>query len=455
MSTDIVILAAGKGTRMKSQLPKVLHNLAGKPLLQHVIDAARTVDNALMTVVIGHGAEQVRDEIHGDDLGYAEQTEQLGTAHAVQQAVPMLRKGATTLILYGDVPLIQPHTIKAMLTAVNENSIALLTVTLDDPTGYGRIVRDSQGQVTEIVEQKDAAPEQLEIQEINTGVLALSSDLLKEWLPKIGNNNAQGEYYLTDIIAIAREAGYRIETCQPQSEQEVEGVNNRQQLSDLERYYQRREAERLMVEGNTLADPERIDVRGSLQTGSDNFIDVNCVFEGQVTLGSNITIGPNCVVSNSQIADGTEIKANSVLEETVVGENNTIGPFARLRPGTVLAEGAKIGNFVETKKAQVGKGSKINHLSYVGDAELGEGVNVGAGTITCNYDGVNKSKTEMGDNAFIGSNTSLVAPVKIGAGATVGAGSTINNDVPNNQLGLTRARQRNIEGWKRPTKKEG
>lgn len=453
MPTDIVILAAGKGTRMKSQHPKVLHHLAGKPLLQHVVDAARTIDDARMIVVTGHGSEQVRSVVVGSDLTYVEQAEQHGTAHAVQQAVPALRNNSVVLILYGDVPLISPQTIKNMLNAVDENSIALLTVKLADPTGYGRIIRDSQGQVAAIVEQKDALPDQLKINEVNTGVLALGGSQLNEWLPKIGNNNAQGEYYLTDIIAIAREAGFCVATCSPLSEQEVEGVNNRQQLGDLERYYQREQARQLMAEGNTLADPSRIDVRGSLKTGTDNYIDVNCVFVGQVTIGSNITIGPNCMIVNSSIADGAEIKANSVVEETEVGPKTSVGPFARLRPGTVLAEGAKVGNFVETKKAVVGKGSKINHLSYVGDAELGEGVNVGAGTITCNYDGVNKSRTEIGDKAFIGSNTSLVAPVKIGAGATIGAGSTINQDVSGEQLAVARAKQQNISGWSRPEKK--
>lgn len=453
MPTDIVILAAGKGTRMKSALPKVLHCLAGRPLLQHVVNAARTVDDAQMVVVAGHGSEQVREKVNGDDLAFVEQTEQLGTAHAVEQAIPLLRENSTTLILYGDVPLIAPATISNLLDAVNEDSMALLTVELVDPTGYGRIVRDSLGQVTAIVEQKDAESEQLKINEVNTGVLALSSQRLKEWLPKIGNNNAQGEYYLTDIIAIAREAGFRIETRQPLSEQEVEGVNNRQQLSDLERYYQRQQAEQLMAAGITLADPARLDVRGTLQTGTDNFIDVNCVFEGDVVLGSNVRIGPNCVISNSRIDDGAEIKASSILEGAVVGSNTQVGPFARLRPGTVLAEGAKVGNFVETKKALVGKGSKISHLSYIGDAELGENVNIGAGTITCNYDGVNKSLTEIGDNAFIGSNSALVAPVKIGNNSTVGAGSTINKNVPDGELGLTRVKQRNIGSWQRPQKK--
>ncbi len=438
---------------MKSSLPKVLHTLAGRPMLQHVVDAARTVEDARMIVVIGHGAEQVRETVSGDDLDYVEQLEQLGTAHAVQQAVPKLHDSSKTLILYGDVPLISPETIASMLQAVTDKSMALLTVNLADPTGYGRIVRNSDGEVTEIVEQKDASPAQLKIDEINTGVLALGTENLKQWLPLIGNDNAQGEYYLTDIIAIAREHGFQVETRHPQFVQEVEGINNRQQLSDLERYFQRRQAEKLMEQGNTLADPGRLDIRGSLTTGCDNFIDINCVFAGNVEIGSNVSIGPNCVISDSKIGDNVEIKANSILEDATVACNCIIGPFARLRPGTEMSLGAKIGNFVETKKALIGEGSKVNHLTYVGDAILGKNVNVGAGTITCNYDGVNKSTTEIGDNAFIGSNTALVAPVKVGENATVGAGSTINKDVPDDHLGLTRSKQQNISGWKRPEKK--
>lgn len=455
MQTDIIILAAGKGTRMKSTLPKVLHRLAGKSLLQHVIDSANNVQNANMIVVTGHGSEQVRSAVSSEasQINYVEQMEQLGTAHAVQMAVPNLGSSGTSLILYGDVPLILPETILGMLSAVNDNSMSLLTVTLDDPTGYGRILRDESGQVTAIVEQKDASIEQLKVTEVNTGVLALKTEQLKQWLPQINNDNAQGEYYLTDLIALARNNGVNIVTKQPQSVEEVEGVNNRIQLSTLERFYQKQQAEKLMVAGVTLADPGRIDVRGNLSTGNDNYIDINAVFEGNVTLGSNVTIGPNCQIIDSDIGDGVEIKANTVIEQSEVASHSVVGPFARLRPGTVLAENAKVGNFVETKNTQVGKGSKINHLSYVGDAELGEGVNVGAGTITCNYDGVNKHKTVMGDNSFIGSNSSLVAPVKIGKNATVGAGSTINKDVPDDQLGLTRASQRAISDWQRPTKK--
>lgn len=454
MATDIVILAAGKGTRMKSELPKVLHCLAGRPLLQHVVDTARTVDDANILVVTGHGAEQVQSVISKDHLICIEQTEQLGTAHAVLQALPLLTSNATTLILYGDVPLISPETIFGMLNNVSEESIALLTVQLADPTGYGRIVRDERGEVAAIVEQKDASAEQLQISEVNTGVLALPSECLQAWLPQIGNNNAQGEYYLTDIISIARSAGYLVKTFQPAAIEEVEGVNNRLQLNNLERYYQLQQAKRLMSEGVTLADAARIDVRGNLKTGTDNFIDINCIFAGDVVLGNNISVGPNCLISNSVIGNGVEIKANSVIEQCQIGNNAVIGPFARLRPGTELAAGVKIGNFVETKKIKVGKGSKINHLSYIGDAELGEDVNVGAGTITCNYDGVNKHLTTIGNNAFIGSNTSLVAPVDVGKNATVGAGSTINKNVPEGELGLTRASQKNIAGWKRPSKKD-
>lgn len=451
--TDIIVLAAGKGTRMKSALPKVLHELAGQPLLAHVLDAAGTVAGASTVVVIGHGAEQVAERFADSGVTFVEQHQQLGTAHAVQVAEPHMRDNSVVLILYGDVPLIEPATINAMLASVSEHTLSLLTVRLDDPSGYGRILRDDNDQVQCIVEHKDATPEQLMIHEVNTGVMALHSARLREWLPRIDNKNAQGEYYLTDLIAIARDAGVRVHTVHPASKDEVEGVNSREQLSRLERVYQQRQAQSLMAAGTSLADPLRFDVRGRLSSGMDNFIDVNCVFEGDVQLGNNVRIGPNCHIIDSDIGDGVEIKSHSVIEGAHIGPSATVGPFARLRPGTRLAEGSKVGNFVETKKAQVGKHSKINHLSYVGDAELGENVNVGAGTITCNYDGVNKHKTEIGDAAFIGSNTSLVAPVVIGKGATVGAGSTISKSVPDGELALTRARQVTVPGWKRPEKK--
>lgn len=453
MAIDVVILAAGKGTRMKSALPKVLHPLAGKPLLQHVVDAARTISDSKIIVVTGHGAEQVKALVQGKDLHYVEQSDQLGTAHAVQMAVPELRKNGMTLILYGDVPLISAKTISDLLCVVSETEMSLLTVNLDNPTGYGRIMRNHEGVVTAIVEQKDASIEQLKVKEVNTGVLALRTEQLKTWLPDINNNNAQGEYYLTDLIALAQKHSVKVITKQPTCVEEVEGVNNRLQLSTLERYFQGQQAEKLMVQGVTLADPKRVDIRGEVITGTDNFIDINTIFEGRVQLGSNVHIGPNCYIIDSKIGDGVQIKANSMLESAVIGNNAVVGPFARLRPGTVLSESTKVGNFVETKNTQVGKGSKINHLSYIGDSELGEGVNVGAGTITCNYDGVNKYQTKIGDYGFIGSNTSLVAPISIGKNATVGAGSTITKDVPDDKLSLTRAPQRIIADWERPVKK--
>ncbi|BFM18682.1 bifunctional UDP-N-acetylglucosamine diphosphorylase/glucosamine-1-phosphate N-acetyltransferase GlmU [Maricurvus nonylphenolicus] len=450
---DIVVLAAGKGTRMKSNLPKVLHPVAGRPLLGHVLDTARSFDDAQLHVVIGHGAELVEQRLAGDDVQFVMQTEQLGTGHAVQQAAPSLRDDATVLILYGDVPLIKSSTLEQLVDTVAEGAMGLLTVKLEDPTGYGRIVRNPDGLVTAIVEQKDANPEQLTINEVNTGVMAMRNADLQRWLPQLSSDNAQQEYYLTDVIALAQSEGIVINTVNPDSEMEVLGVNNRQQQAELERYYQQHLAEQLMVEGVTLIDPSRFDCRGSLSAGSDVEIDINCVFEGDVKLGDNVKIGPNCVITNSRIGDNTVIKANSVLEDAVVADQCDIGPFARLRPGTNLSSKAKIGNFVETKKANIGVGSKVNHLTYIGDAEIGEGANIGAGTITCNYDGVNKSKTEIGDGAFIGSNSSLVAPVKIGAGATVGAGSTVAKDVEANQLAVARGKQRNIDNWPKPEKK--
>jgi bifunctional UDP-N-acetylglucosamine pyrophosphorylase/glucosamine-1-phosphate N-acetyltransferase len=356
------------------------------------------------------------------------------------------------VILYGDVPLITAATISNMLAAVDDQHIALLTIDLPDPSGYGRIIRDSESQIEAIIEQKDASPEQLQLSEVNTGVMALTTELLGSWLPQIGNNNAQGEYYLTDLIAIARSAGYSINGVQPSSASEVEGINSRQQLASLERVYQLQLAEQLMASGTSLADPTRFDQRGNLTVGTDNFIDANCLFEGNVTLGSNVHIGPNCQISDSHIGDGVEIKANTVIDQSTIGDNAVLGPFARIRPGTQLGSNTKVGNFVETKKAIVGNGSKINHLSYVGDAELGENVNVGAGTITCNYDGVNKHKTKIGDNSFIGSNSTLVAPVSIEEDGFVAAGSTINSTVAAGNLAVGRAKQRNIAGWKRPTK---
>jgi bifunctional UDP-N-acetylglucosamine pyrophosphorylase/glucosamine-1-phosphate N-acetyltransferase len=383
-----------------------------------------------------------------------QQQEQLGTAHAVQMAIPYLRTDARVLILYGDVPLISADTIHKMLAAVSDNNISLLTINFDDPQGYGRVVRNPLGDIEAIIEQKDASPDQLDIKEINTGVLALGASQLIEWLPQIDNNNAQGEYYLTDLIALARANGYKINSIQPTSASEVRGVNNRIQLSHTERALQLQRAEELMLSGTTLADPNRFDQRGKLSAGTDNFIDVNCLFEGEVILGSGVYIGPNCHITDSVIGDGVEIKSNTVIESSRVGDHSILGPFARIRPGTELGKNTKVGNYVETKKAIVGDGSKINHLSYIGDAELGDNVNIGAGTIICNYDGVNKHKTHIGDGAFVGSNSTLVAPVAIGQQGFVAAGSTLTQDVSASALAVSRPKQRNIEGWKRPAKKD-
>ncbi|MBU2986551.1 bifunctional UDP-N-acetylglucosamine diphosphorylase/glucosamine-1-phosphate N-acetyltransferase GlmU [Saccharophagus degradans] len=449
---EIIILAAGKGTRMRSDKPKVLHTLAGKPFLEHVLDRSAELNADKVHVIIGHGANMVREALAGRDVNFVEQTEQLGTGHAVLQVLPHLNPESDTLILYGDVPLTKTDTLAELRAKVSDSSMGLLTVNLADPNGYGRIVR-TNGSVTAIVEQKDANPEQLKIDEVNTGVMAVKSAHLAKWLPTLSNDNAQGEYYLTDIIAMSSADDIAIETAQPKDEYEVLGVNNRLQQAELERIFQRQVAEELMVAGATLLDPARLDCRGSIEVGRDCVIDVNCVFEGKVVLGNNVHIGPNCVISDSTIGDGTVILANSILEESTLAENCNIGPFARLRPGSQLASKAKIGNFVETKKAVIGEGSKVNHLSYVGDAEIGAGVNIGAGTITCNYDGVNKSKTTIEDGAFIGSNSALVAPVTVGKNATVGAGSIVTKNSEEGDLIIARAKQSNIKGWARPVKK--
>jgi bifunctional UDP-N-acetylglucosamine pyrophosphorylase/glucosamine-1-phosphate N-acetyltransferase len=452
VTTEVIILAAGQGTRMQSKLPKVLHCLAGKPMLGHVIDASRELQADGIHVVIGHGADKVREAMTDSDVQWAVQTEQLGTGHAVAQALPNIAEDSTVLVAYGDVPLIETGTLSALIASTSESRLSLLTVKLDEPLGYGRIVRDRHSNVVAIVEQKDASVEELSINEVNTGILAVTAKKLREWLPKLSAENAQGEYYLTDIISMAVADGMQVVAQHPETEWEVQGVNNRQQLSELERFYQKQQAQRLMTEGATLADPARIDIRGNVSVGKDVFIDINCVFVGEVTIADDVSIGPNCVIENSCIGEGTVIKANSVLEDSQVGEQCDIGPYARLRPGTVLSQRAKIGNFVETKKALIGEGSKVNHLSYVGDSEVGRGVNIGAGTITCNYDGANKHLTRIGDGAFIGSNSALVAPVNIGTDATVGAGSTITSDVGEKQLVVTRSKQKNIDGWQRPVK---
>ncbi|MGB0998590.1 MAG: bifunctional UDP-N-acetylglucosamine diphosphorylase/glucosamine-1-phosphate N-acetyltransferase GlmU, partial [Pseudomonadales bacterium] len=425
MKLHVVVLAAGKGSRMKSKMPKVLHPVGGKPMLKRVVDTAISLGAEGIHLVIGHGADQVRETMASEPVNFVEQLEQLGTGHAVDQALPNIPDDASVLVLYGDVPLISAETLNELVELQDAQTLSLLTAIMDDPTGYGRIVRNVADEVVAIVEQKDASDEQLHINEINTGILAVPAIKLKQWLPKLSSDNAQGEYYLTDIIAMAVADDMEVEACHPQSLEEVQGVNNRLQLCELECFYQSQIAEQLMLSGVTLYDPNRIDVRGDLRVGSDIVIDVNCVFEGDVEIADDVVIGPNCYFRNVKIGRGTVIEANTVIEDSSVGSNANIGPFARLRPGSELGDKTKVGNFVETKKAKVATGSKINHLSYVGDAELGERVNVGAGTITCNYDGANKSLTELGDDVFVGSNTSLVAPVKVDNGATIGAGSVI------------------------------
>ncbi len=451
MSLDIVILAAGQGTRMRSALPKVLHPVAGKAMLGHVIDSARKLEPKGIHVVIGHGAETVRERLAADDLNFVLQAEQLGTGHAVAQALPQLT-AERVLILYGDVPLIEVETLQRLLEKVKDDQLALLTVELDDPTGYGRIVRDAEGVVKAIVEHKDATPEQRAIREGNTGILAVPGKRLADWLGRLSNNNAQGEYYLTDVIAMAVADGLVVATEQPHDAMEVQGANDRIQLSELERHFQKRAARRLMTQGVTLLDPDRFDLRGEVSIGRDVLIDVNVIFEGRVVIEDGVRIGPNCVIKDSTLRRGAVVKANSHLEGADLGEGADCGPFARLRPGAVLGARAHVGNFVELKNAVMGEGAKAGHLAYLGDAEIGARTNIGAGTITCNYDGANKFRTVMGEDVFIGSNSSLVAPLTLGDGVTTGAGSTITQDVPADTLAVGRAKQRNIEGWKRPVK---
>ena len=421
-------------------------------MLEHVLDTARLLDGSRLCVVVGHEAEQVKSSISEDDVVFVEQVPQLGTGHAVQLTVPFLDERAPTLILYGDVPLIQEDTLKRLLSKADNQNLALLTVHLSDPTGYGRIVRDAQGNVSKIVEQKDAHPEQLAISEINTGILIAPTAPLKKWLAQLSNHNAQGEYYLTDVIALAVADGFGIATEHPDTVWETLGVNSKAQLAQLESIYRAQVAQKLLDAGVGLADPARIDVRGDLVCGMDVFIDVNCVFEGVVRLGDNVKIGANCVVRNTQIGAGTEVAPFSHLDGAMIGQKAKIGPYARLRPEAILADDTHIGNFVEIKKSTIGEKSKVNHLAYIGDATIGKNVNVGAGVITCNYDGVNKFQTIIEDGAFIGSDSQLVAPVTIGAGATIGAGSTITKHAPANQLTLARGKQLTIKAWKRPEK---
>jgi len=451
---NIVILAAGQGKRMHSNVPKVLHPLAGKALVSHVIDTARSLSPHKLCLVYGHGGDVVRSTLDAPDLSWALQEPQLGTGHAVQQALPLLDNTGTTLVLYGDVPLIQADTLKRLMQAA-EGGLAVLTVELADPHGYGRIVRNAAGQVVRIVEQKDASAEERSIREINTGIMAMPTARLGEWLSRLSSNNAQNEYYLTDIVGMAVDAGLPVRTANPAHEWEVLGVNSKVQLAELERVAQGSMAEALMEQGVRLADPARIDVRGSLQCGRDVFIDVNCVFEGNVVLDEAVEVGPNCVLKNARIGAGTRLAAFTHIEDAVVGADGMIGPFARLRPGTELAEDVHVGNFVEIKKSRIAAHSKANHLAYIGDATIGSRVNVGAGTITCNYDGANKHQTIIEDDAFIGSDTQLVAPVTVGRGATLGAGTTLTKDAPPDTLTISRARQTSIPGWKRPVKQPG
>ncbi|MGK0440734.1 MAG: bifunctional UDP-N-acetylglucosamine pyrophosphorylase/glucosamine-1-phosphate N-acetyltransferase [Pseudohongiellaceae bacterium] len=438
---------------MRSNLPKVLHKIANKPMLAHVIETAIEIQPEKIHVVIGHGADIVKETISGE-INWALQEQQLGTGHAVAQALPQVNSNNIIVIAYGDVPLVKKETLEKLTAAADERTLALLTVDLNNPTGYGRIVRNKQQQVTAIVEQKDASSEQLAITEVNTGMLAVSAKHLAKWLPTLSSENAQGEYYLTDIISMAVADGLRVQTEQPENEWEVQGANDRAQVAGLERHYQQQQAARLMAEGASLADPNRIDVRGKMTIANDITIDINCIFIGTVVIGENVMIGPNCVIEDSSIAANTVIKANSVIEQATIGESCDIGPFARIRPGTVLANKAKIGNFVETKKAYIGEGSKVNHLSYIGDCTIGIEANIGAGTITCNYDGANKFQTNIGDGAFIGSNSALVAPVNIGKKATVAAGSTVTADVADEALAVARGKQRQIDNWSRPKKKQ-
>lgn len=454
MELNVVILAAGKGTRMKSVLPKVMQPLAGRPLLRHVVDTAKALSAARTLVVYGHGGDLVQRAFAAEPLLWAEQAEQKGTGHAVQMALPQLPATGRTLILYGDVPLTTTATLGRLIERVASDAVmGLITLVMDNPSGYGRIVRDAGGAVVRIVEQKDANDDENKIREVNTGIFCVPNVLLHKWLPALQNNNAQGEYYLTDIIAMAAAENVRIETVQPEQSWEVDGINDKLQLSALERVHQRVLADSLMRGGVTLIDPARLDVRGSVTHGMDVHIEPNVILEGRVVLGNNVRIGANCQLKDCEIGDNVVIKPNSLIDDATVGAGAEIGPFARLRPGTVLAENVHIGNFVETKKAVIGKGSKANHLAYLGDAEIGSGVNIGAGTITCNYDGVNKHLTTIGDNAFIGTNTSLIAPVVVGAGATTGAGSAISKDVPDNTLAVARGKQVVIDSWQRPVKK--
>ncbi|MBI3936693.1 MAG: bifunctional UDP-N-acetylglucosamine diphosphorylase/glucosamine-1-phosphate N-acetyltransferase GlmU [Betaproteobacteria bacterium] len=448
---NVVILAAGQGKRMFSRLPKVLHPLAGKPLLAHVVDTARALKPARICVVYGHGGEQVPRAVNGADLHYVKQEPQLGTGHALGQALPHLDPSGVTLVLYGDVPLIRAATLRAMVDEAAKH-VVVLTAELDDPAGYGRVVRNRSGAVAAIIEEKDATETQRKLREVNTGIMALPAAKLGKWLTKLDNANAQGEYYLTDMVKLALADRVRVVSRAPQEAWEALGVNSKAQLAQLERIYQWQRASRLLEAGVSLADPMRLDVRGELTCGTDVHIDVNCVFEGEVRLADRVEIGANCVLCNTEVGAGTRIEPFTLISDARIGANCRVGPYARIRPGTRLAEEVHIGNFVEVKASEIGARSKANHLAYIGDSVVGRDVNVGAGTITCNYDGASKHRTVIEDDVFIGSDTQLVAPVTVHRGATIGAGSTVTRDAPPDQLTISRARQVSIAGWKRPKK---
>ena len=455
MSLEVIILAAGQGTRMRSEKPKVLHPLAGKPMLVHTIEQAQRLQPGQTHIVVGHQAHQVEAVVASLGVKCVLQAQQLGTGHAVAQAMPAINNDAIVLVLYGDVPLVPAALMQKLTEQAAQGKLALLTVNLNDASGYGRIVRqgsENSGPIQAIIEHKDATPEQLQIKEINTGILAVKASYLNAWLPRIESNNAQGEIYLTDVVAMAVDDGIAIGYLQPDFPQQTQGVNDRMQLALLERWHQQQQAHQLLNDGVQLADPSRFDLRGELKVGTDIYIDINVIIEGQVHLGDGVHIGPNCHIKDAHIGAGTQILANSVIDQAQISANCKIGPFARLRSGTILHENAKVGNFVETKKTTLGTGSKANHFTYLGDTEVGKHVNIGAGTITCNFDGVNKFKTHIADGAFIGSNSSIVAPVSIGAGATIAAGSTITKDVGNDNLAIARGKQRNIAPWVKPVK---
>jgi bifunctional UDP-N-acetylglucosamine pyrophosphorylase / glucosamine-1-phosphate N-acetyltransferase len=454
MPLSIIILAAGKGTRMNSSKPKVIHQLAGKAMLQHVVDTSLKLHPDQIIVVVGHESQQVVSTLQGQNIIWVEQTEQLGTGHAVMQCNDSLHDGNDILVLYGDVPLISVETLQTLISQSSEKQVvSLLSFIADDPTGYGRIVRDSGGSVVAIVEQKDASEDELKIQESNSGIVYIKGSEYRDLLAEIDNNNAQQEYYLTDVVkqAVARNHAVNAVICN--NESEVLGVNNQQQLADIESIYRNQKAVELMQNGVKLSDPARLDIRGVVTTGKDVQIDINCILEGNVDLADGVTIGANCILKNCSIGAGSEILSMSIIEDSIIGENNSIGPFARIRPETHTMQNAKIGNFVEVKKSVIGKDSKVNHLTYIGDAEMGKNVNIGAGTITCNYDGAYKHKTIIEDDVFVGSDTQLVAPVRIAKGSTIGAGSTITKDTPENQLTFSRAKQVSLMNWVRPRKK--